>query len=428
MLRKSAPSPGPPGSTQANQQAAVVQDLARRHKVSCPAHPAHRGPWQGQFSSQAQQASLRPSQAASSVAAPSVAAARLEYTFASPAFNPASDADQVWSVEHSLSMDSTVGAFSESAGLWANFCVQHDTTHECLHPSPGQHYRPNCSSSNDSTSERQSQLQAAFADINIRKAILKDPMLLSYCPNTLAGHIHHLQLLVGKPEASAMIAKMPTLLHYKTATLSTKLDEMYDLLPKADVSKMVVRSPFLLGLSYQTLTTRIAALQAAFPDAEVQRMVEYYPSLLECKIGKVVGNLKALQLLLPETVDTMAVVQYMPTLLLSDMKKVEEKYTRMQILCMHKPRWRKDLISSQQKPATFARLLGVSHKVLDRLSFLLDDPNLSDLAASTVMLMSRAKFATRFEQFQVWQNQRNAAEHINMWQSQNALVCPEQFR
>lgn len=229
---------GPPGSTQANQQAAVVQDLARRHKVSCPAHPAHRGPWQGQFSSQAQQASLQPSQAASSVAAPSVAAARLEYTFASPAFDPASDADQVWSVEHSLSMDSTVRAFSESAGLWANFCVKHDTTHECLHHSPGQHYRTNCSSSNDSASERQSQLQAAFADINMRKAILKDPMLLSYCPNTLAGHIHHLQLLVGKPEASAMIAKMPTLLHYKAATLSTKLDEMYDLLPKADVSKV----------------------------------------------------------------------------------------------------------------------------------------------------------------------------------------------
>lgn len=37
------------------------------------------------------------------------------------------------------------------------------------------------------------------------------------------------------------------------------------------------------------------------------------------------------------------------------------------------------------------------------------------------MLMSRAKFATRFEQFQLWQNQRNAAEHVNMWQSENAL-------
>ncbi len=42
--------------------------------------------------------------------------------------------------------------------------------------------------------------------------------------------------------------------------------------------------------------------------------------------------------------------------------QVEEKYTRMQILCMHRPRWRKDLIASQQKPATFARLLGVSHR------------------------------------------------------------------
>ena len=43
---------------------------------------------------------------------------------------------------------------------------------------------------------------------------------------------------------------------------------------------------------------------------------------MQCKIGKVIGNLHALQQLLPETVDIVAVVQYMPTLLLSNMKKV----------------------------------------------------------------------------------------------------------
>ncbi|KAL0041747.1 hypothetical protein WJX79_003202 [Trebouxia sp. C0005] len=160
-------------------------------------------------------------------------------------------------------------------------------------------------------------------------------------------------------------------------------------MPQADVSKMVMRSPFLLGLSSQTLAKRFHALQAAFPEGNVQRMIEYYPSLLECKVGKVIGNLKALQQLFPETVNTIAVVEYMPTLLLSNMQKVEEKYTRMQILCMHRPRWRKDLIASQQKPATFARLLGVSHRVIDRLSFLLEHQDLANLAASTILLMSR---------------------------------------
>ena len=42
--------------------------------------------------------------------------------------------------------------------------------------------------------------------------------------------------------------------------------------------------------------------------------------------------------------------------------QVDEKYTRMQILCMHRQRWRKDLTAIQKKPATFARLLGVSHR------------------------------------------------------------------
>lgn len=44
--------------------------------------------------------------------------------------------------------------------------------------------------------------------------------------------------------------------------------------------------------------------------------------LLQCKVGRVVGNLKALEHMLPEEVDLSTVVQYMPSLLLSDMKKV----------------------------------------------------------------------------------------------------------
>lgn len=43
---------------------------------------------------------------------------------------------------------------------------------------------------------------------------------------------------------------------------------------------------------------------------------------MQCKIGKVIGNLHALLQLMPETVDSVAVVQYMPMLLLSNMKKV----------------------------------------------------------------------------------------------------------
>ncbi|KAA6419272.1 MAG: hypothetical protein FRX49_10796 [Trebouxia sp. A1-2] len=254
-----------------------------------------------------------------------------------------------------------------SAGSWADFCIKHDLTYA----------RHTAKDNQLSSRMRYVQLRTAFADTNVSRAVAKDPLLLSYCPTTLIRHMQHLQLLFGKSEASAMVAKMPALLHYRTATLSAKLDGLYDLMPQADVSK--------------------------------------------CKVGKVIGNLKALQQLFPETVNTIAVVEYMPTLLLSNMQKVEEKYTRMQILCMHRPRWRKDLIASQQKPATFARLLGVSHRVIDRLSFLLEHQDLANLAASTILLMSRSKFATRFEQFEAWQRQRHAAQHISIWQSDDAL-------
>ena len=46
---------------------------------------------------------------------------------------------------------------------------------------------------------------------------------------------------------------------------------------------------------------------------------------MQCKIGKVIGNLHALQQLLPDTVDNVAVVQYMPTLLLSNIKKARSE-------------------------------------------------------------------------------------------------------
>lgn len=394
---------GAHGSMQANKQAALVQDLVRRQHVSCPAHPAFREPHADHVGN-----GIHSHDAPDMVSAPSAAAARLESYFASPSF------DQTAATHTRLAQAPAISLPSDcfmSAGSWADFCTKHDLTQA----------RHTAKDSQLSNRMRHAQLRAAFADTDVSRAVAKHPLLLSYCPTTLIKHMQHLQLVFGKSEASAMVAKMPTLLHYRTATLSAKLDGLYDLLPQADVSKMVIRSPFLLGLSSQTLATRFQALQAAFSDGNVQRMVEYYPSLLECKVGKVVGNLKALQQLFPETVNTIAVVEYMPSLLLSSMQKVEEKYTRMQILCMHRPRWRKDLIASQRKPATFARLLGVSHRVIDRLSFLLEHLELADLAASTIMLMSRSKFATRFEQFEAWQQQRHAHISTSIWQSDNAL-------
>ncbi|DBA83725.1 TPA: hypothetical protein ACH3X1_006259 [Trebouxia sp. C0004] len=403
LVKSPIPKGGVHGSMQANKQAALVQELVRRQHVSCPAHPAFREPDEDQVGN-----GIRSDDAPHVVSAPSAAAARLESYFASPSF------DRIAATRTTLAQAPGRNILSDcfmSAGSWADFCIKHDLTH-ARHPAKDNQI---------SSRMRHIQLRAAFADTNVSRAVAKDPLLLSYCPGTLTRHMQHLQLLFGKSAASAMVAKMPTLLHYKTATLSAKLDGLYDLLPRADVSKMVIRSPFLLGLSSQTLATRFQALQTAFPDANVQRMVEYYPSLLECKVGKVIGNLKALQHMFPETVNTVAVVEYMPTLLLSNMQKVEEKYARMQILCMHRPRWHKDLTASQQKPATFARLLGVSHRVIDRLSFLMEHLDLADLAASTIMLMSRSKFATRFEQFEAWQQQRHAAQHISTWQSDDAL-------
>ena len=85
---------------------------------------------------------------------------------------------------------------------------------------------------------RRSQLQAIFGDINVAKAIAKDPLLLKYTPVKLKQDMDQLKALLGQDEASAMVARMPALLHYRTSTLSHKLDDLYDLLPDADIGKV----------------------------------------------------------------------------------------------------------------------------------------------------------------------------------------------
>ena len=77
----------------------------------------------------------------------------------------------------------------------------------------------------------------------------------------------------------------------------------------------------------------------------------------------------SLSLFLSKCVQSLAFHVHITLLVLPDLPnieaqclQVEEKYTRMQILCMHRQRWRKDLTAFQKKPATFARLLGVSHR------------------------------------------------------------------
>lgn len=225
---------GAQGSTQAGRQAAVVQELSRRHNVACPAHPSSRDSTENHRYSTAQKDG-----ASHLVLASVAAAAKLELHLVD-SFDISAASDGRWVHTHSPSADSVLWDSVRSAGLWANFCVTHDLTKRFS----AANSRSIATSRETSSSlrKRHLQLQAAFPDINVSSAVAKDPQMLLYCPTTLVRHMQHLQLLVGKSEASAMVAKMPSLLHYKTTSLSAKLDAMYDLLPKADISKVLHRS------------------------------------------------------------------------------------------------------------------------------------------------------------------------------------------
>ena len=52
---------------------------------------------------------------------------------------------------------------------------------------------------------------------------------------------------------------------------------------------------------------------------------------------------------------------------------------------------------------------------------MIEESDQPELAASSVLLMSRSKFEERYPSFKSWQKQRDAAQHINLWQTGNAL-------
>ena len=198
-----------------SKQAAVVQDLARRQNVSCPAHPAYQG--QGSSGDPDHQQ----------------VAVQLESTFAAPSFEPPKrrSSASLRGSDHTAGLDALINRCSDSCGSWADFCIKHDANHA---PTP-QRKLPHRAAN---LQARRSQLQAIFGDNNVARAIAKDPLLLTYTPVKLKQDMAQLQALLGKHEASAMVTRMPALLHYQTSTLSRKLDDLYDLLPDADVGKV----------------------------------------------------------------------------------------------------------------------------------------------------------------------------------------------
>ena len=198
-----------------SKQAAVVQDLARRQNVSCPAHPAHQGHNSSETPDHQQMA------------------VQLESTFAAPSFEPPRrrSSASLHGRDYNADLDTLIKRCSDSCGSWADFCIKHDANHA---PTPQRKLAHRAAN----LQVRHSQLQAIFGDNSVARAIAKDPLLLTYTPVKLKQDMDQLQALLGKHEASAMVARMPALLHYRTSTLSHKLDDLYDLLPDADVGKV----------------------------------------------------------------------------------------------------------------------------------------------------------------------------------------------
>lgn len=59
--------------------------------------------------------------------------------------------------------------------------------------------------------------------------------------------------------------------------------------------------------------------------------------------------------------------------------------------------------------------------MIDRLAFLLEHREPTQLGAVTVLLMSKAKFEARFDDFDTWLQHRDTAQHANAWQSGNPM-------
>ena len=203
-------------------------------------------------------------------------------------------------------------------------------------------------------------------------------------------------------DLGVIVGRCPRVIYCDLDWTAEKLELLRELLPTVDLKRLIERNPQVLGMDFtMTIPAKLRELSKLLPYTDVFALIDSHPKLLSMNISSSVSsNLRAMrQTLASEGVSEStveAMIMYSPRLLTTNPNTFADR-------CAQLARTKPGAIQQYAlKPASLARMLTSSERVISRLAFLHERHPHDTTSAIVAVNTSAAKFIERFPDFEEW--------------------------
>ena len=203
-------------------------------------------------------------------------------------------------------------------------------------------------------------------------------------------------------DLGAIVGRFPRVIFCDLDWTADKVEFLRELLPTVDLKRLIERNPQILSMDLtHTVPAKLRELSKLLPYTDVFALIDSHPKLLSMNISSSVSsNLRAMRATLAaegvseSTVEAM--VMYSPRILTTNPTTFSDR-------CAQLARSSPGAIQQYAlKPASLARMLTSSERVLSRVAFLNENHPDAGVSAVVACNMSAAKFEKRFPDFIHW--------------------------
>ena len=199
-----------------------------------------------------------------------------------------------------------------------------------------------------------------------------------------------------------IVGRCPRVIYCDLDWTAEKVEFLRELLPTVNLKGLIERNPQILSMDLtHTVPAKLRALSKLLPYADVFALIDSHPKLLSMNISSSVSaNLRSMRATLAAegvneaTVEAM--IMYSPRILTTNPKTLADRCTQLERACP-------GAVSEYAlKPASLARILTSSERVISRIEFLRENHPDVCLSAVVAVNTSASKFDARFPDFQTW--------------------------
>ena len=203
-------------------------------------------------------------------------------------------------------------------------------------------------------------------------------------------------------DLGAIVGRCPRVIYCDLDWTADKVEFLRELLPTVDLKSLIERNPQILSMDLtHTVPAKLRELSKLLPYADVFALIDSHPKLLSMNISSSVSsNLRSMRATLAAegvseaTVEAM--IMYSPRILTTNPDTFAARCAQLE---RSSPG---SIATYAMKPASLARMLTSSERVLSRISFLREKHPRENVSEIVAVNTSAAKFAERFPDFADW--------------------------